>query len=420
MDGLPRNEENSAFLDKIITLCANGTEIEVMDSLHYDFLMSHTNNGKLYKYRCFDKNDYSITNFKTGTLHCSKSSDFNDPFDFRIGVTVESVLKSKQETELHFVTSVFDKFYKYSRGEINKSDCTNEEWEIINTFMNTPKIAEFFNESNLRSLDYESEDAFLSTLFDVINQILEVLCLNDSLKETLSLTRQHLPQISEKLRKQGIDFLESHSFSLRDFAYINGIEADVDEIQLVATIAQILFPGSYHKTSKSLEKLIKYEEQLNNYLDLPILIGSVSDCPKNRLMWAHYAEKHTGFCVEYDFKNANKMYWPFPIVYSKSRPQMNWDFAFDKRKEATDKAKAALMKAMLTKDRLWEYEHEWRVLISSSESPDIEVPISAVYLGACINRFKKAEIIDAANDRNITVFQMVMDRGTYDLHVEQI
>ena len=137
-------------------------------------------------------------------------------------------------------------------------------------------------------------------------------------------------------------------------------------------------------------------------------------------MWAHYAEKHTGFCVEYDFKNANKMYWPLPIVYSNSRPQMNWDFAFDKRKEATDKAKAALMKAMLTKDRLWEYEHEWRVLISSSESPDIEVPISAVYLGACINRFKKAEIIDAANDRNISVFQMVMDRGTYNLHVEQI
>jgi hypothetical protein len=103
-------------------------------------------------------------------------------------------------------------------------------------------------------------------------------------------------------------------------------------------------------------------------------------------MWSHYADSHRGFCVEYDFAEADISVLPFPVVYSNIRPQVPWGEALTRSPENTAKAASNLMIGLLTKDKCWEYENEWRFLMVASASPSLKMPkISRIYLGALID-----------------------------------
>ena len=75
----------------------------------------------------------------------------------------------------------------------------------------------------------------------------------------------------------------------------------------------------------------------------------------NILMWSHYAEAHTGFCLE--FKTANPFFlraWPIEEEsYRPDRPCLNLI-------EPPDRDK--IVQALLTKGIGWKYEHEWRIV----------------------------------------------------------
>ena len=85
--------------------------------------------------------------------------------------------------------------------------------------------------------------------------------------------------------------------------------------------------------------------------------------PLNLLMWAHYANNHEGFVVEFDIpsesydKPKNKVEFfellvPQEVIYSSKRPIVSFDDSLDKTVE----------KQFLTKGKEWKYEHEERVV----------------------------------------------------------
>lgn len=75
------------------------------------------------------------------------------------------------------------------------------------------------------------------------------------------------------------------------------------------------------------------------------------------------------------------------------------------------------MMALLSKDKAWEYEREWRILISSKMGRYAKMPpISCIYLGIQCSEKDRTAIIEMAKKRRIPVRQMVADRGEYDLH----
>ena len=53
-----------------------------------------------------------------------------------------------------------------------------------------------------------------------------------------------------------------------------------------------------------------------------ILLCSFGATVKNNLMWSHYANSHTGFCIEYDLRKMDKesqfLHALYPIIYSKN------------------------------------------------------------------------------------------------------
>jgi hypothetical protein len=121
-------------------------------------------------------------------------------------------------------------------------------------------------------------------------------------------------------------------------------------------------------------------------------------------MWSHYADSHRGFCVEYDFAEADISTLPFPVVYSNIRPQVPWGEALTRSPENTAKATSNLMIGLLTKDKCWEYENEWRFLMVASASPSLKMPkISCIYLGALIDDKNRNKILKFARKNNIPV-----------------
>ena len=136
-------EEKKKVIEDMIKMSYQKIEpIELQRQLH-TFLLRDTNGGKLYKYRSFDKDGYSLKNLQEGTLHCSKADSFNDPFDCKIGVTFQSLYTVKYETEFDEVGKVLEKYIKVAQGESQIEDCNVDEQRVINKLLSSKILNDF-------------------------------------------------------------------------------------------------------------------------------------------------------------------------------------------------------------------------------------------------------------------------------------
>jgi Protein of unknown function (DUF2971) len=75
--------------------------------------------------------------------------------------------------------------------------------------------------------------------------------------------------------------------------------------------------------------------------------------PDNLLLWAHYSASHTGVCLKFDITEDPEFFGlTFPVKYSNEYPK----FDYLTEREGLTK------KAILTKSKHWEYEHEIRTI----------------------------------------------------------
>ena len=99
------SEEKRAFMEEwLATLGQAGQTPELARQIH-ELLMKDTIDGKLYKYRSFDKKGYSIKSLRTSTLHCSNPIQFIPPQTIariaRIaqpGIAVQTAFHTKNAT----------------------------------------------------------------------------------------------------------------------------------------------------------------------------------------------------------------------------------------------------------------------------------------------------------------------------------
>lgn len=84
-----------------------------------------------------------------------------------------------------------------------------------------------------------------------------------------------------------------------------------------------------------------------------ICFAKIQDIP---LMWAHYSDKHAGFCLEFDQKKLIESQIPvYKMEYTRTRPKINFS-----PKELLSLKTA--IKILLTKSPEWSYEQEYRVI----------------------------------------------------------
>lgn len=416
------SEEKRKYIEDMIKMSYQKIEpIELQRQLH-TLLLRDTNGGKLYKYRSFDKDGYSLKNLREGTLHCSKADAFNDPFDCKIGVTFQSLYAAKYETEFDEVGKVLEKYIKVAQGESQIEDCNVDEQRVINKLLSSKILNDFLVNSDDRVETQEELAILLTNNYFVVVELMQIVLSDEVFRASLGVCVDMLPRMLERVSPEGMLLISSEDASFEDYARANGVVEDTDEIGLTMLLSQKLYP-EYNGAVENLQNLLdEMDSKLAEKMKNLFLVGCLCTSYKNRLMWSHYADSHKGFCIEYDFSEPedellSKL--PLPVVYSEKRPSVPWKAAIDNSEENMEEAYAEIMMGLLTKDKDWEYENEWRILIGATEDSELVMPkVSCIYLGASIEKENRDKVIAIAKERNIPVKQMKVDRGAYDLHAE--
>lgn len=144
------------------------------------------------------------------------------------------------------------------------------------------------------------------------------------------------------------DYKRATRTDLDRWAFANQLEADPD-------YAEWLYKNLGHRDI--IPNLRESFYKLHNTAG----ILSLSETPDNLLMWAHYAEGHTGFVLVLDgshdfFKGDDSLLGfakPERVEYRSERPHMT----IEKTSE-----EAALQEIFFVKGLDWKYEKEWRYL----------------------------------------------------------
>jgi hypothetical protein len=141
-------------------------------------------------------------------------------------------------------------------------------------------------------------------------------------------------------------------------------------------------------------------------------VCSFSERNDSMLMWAHYADNHRGFCIEYDIKSVSDINDPrrrflFPVVYSENLFDATEHYY---GKEDIKKNKLYIVRAALIKAKDWYYENEWRLVFLKASDPTKTTQnmgnSKAVYLGSEMCSSDQEILVDICRDKGVPVYKM--------------
>lgn len=166
-------------------------------------------------------------------------------------------------------------------------------------------------------------------------------------------------------------------------------------------------------------------------------IACFSENILSTLMWAHYADYHKGFALEYDFtQNQSKCFDCqnkcndfafmnlYPVIYGNKRYDVAGLTYFMLTNELLKDAGLPVPVSVNIPDQLiytkvnlykgvdWEYEKEWRSILTCVRNPEnhkVTVKPKAIYLGANIAPIYQEILANYALEKNIEVYQMIVD-----------
>lgn len=384
------SEEKRKCVKNVIELSAKEETKSIALKNLYQVLLKDTLNGKLYKYRSFDDKGYALANLNDGTLHCSKPSEFNDPFDCKIGITFSSIFKAKYESEFDVMMDIYNKFLSVIRNEADINTYSDYVRRLVIKLKNNDIIMNFIKTNYGKNLSEQEMKKVLKDNANVIIELLQVLMEDDYFKDTLGVCSKMIPQLVERISSTGMLVLSDENATYEDFAKANGVFEDADEIELTMLMSEKISPKLADARADVMNLIDDKDNQINTKLVDLFFVGCLCTNYKNRLMWSHYADSHRGFCIEYDYNSLTEdemASLPLPIVYTKERPLLTWKAALDNTPENISEATAQITLGLLTKDNEWKYENEWRILVSSKGSTEFKMPkISCIYLGGCYKR----------------------------------
>lgn len=191
----------------------------------------------------------------------------------------------------------------------------------------------------------------------------------------------------------------------------------------------------YREGSDEIEKIIRqadkeYSDGLKQLRENTARITSFASLNEFQLasfmeLWAHYAQNHEGFCVEYDLtnfiedNNITKMVLGglLPCIYSARQNVLSKTkfYKYVKQIPFTKHEKIEFEKAVLlsfiTKSTSWSYENEWRLILPNEVCSFYEnkipfFPIKAIYNGCRMPKDNKEFIYQFAQRKSIEVYDM--------------
>ncbi len=169
------------------------------------------------------------------------------------------------------------------------------------------------------------------------------------------------------------------------------------------------FSGAEPEHIQTICRMFREIEMRNNLHGLGVL--SLSEVNDHPLMWAHYANRHTGFCIEYKRTNTNDLADAKPVSYSSDYPAVDL-FRMDLHQQSE--------LSVFTKDIHWEYEKEWRRVIAEPNALKVHHPtmMNAIIFGARMKHNHKTWIRSKiSNKPHVKFYQATLKDNEYGMDI---
>ena len=169
---------------------------------------------------------------------------------------------------------------------------------------------------------------------------------------------------------------------------------------------------------KPKEALVNVHEALDVFLSHKKRVGiySLSRTFNDELLWTHYANSHTGFCIEYELDNllgshVSENRYSFPVLYNLNPSEIDF-----KDVSSASKNTDLIQKAFGCKSKKWEYEKEYRIVNDDfgRHSYDFKA-VKAIYFGLKMPDSQKVEIMNRLKGRGIKYYQIIQLEKKYEL-----
>ncbi|MCL2015062.1 MAG: DUF2971 domain-containing protein [Defluviitaleaceae bacterium] len=205
--------------------------------------------------------------------------------------------------------------------------------------------------------------------------------------------------------------------------------------KLLNAVFKILPPHnlSYSKKISISKEYVQTFENLGKTRKIVCLTEDIT----SNLMWAHYAEKGSGFAVEYKINAITEFFMksnfrspiPYPVIYDDARYDITNDaidwFRYSFNKDKGDKTAVnpidglISVKSTIRKGLDWKYEKEWRIIdISDNFEHNVKhdklsfISPSAVYIGYSTEKYHEEKICSICESKSIPVFKMTLDKSS--------
>jgi hypothetical protein len=220
------------------------------------------------------------------------------------------------------------------------------------------------------------------------------------------------PEISNKTN---VKLFSSNNIidELEKICYQNKIDFDWNKLKI-----------EIEDKKKELYKILK------DTLSDTLRITCFSEEYDNILMWSHYANKHDGICIAYDFKKSIELQTlALPIRYDNNRPIISEkELKYCKQEPIINRASLTklLIDSLLIKSDSWKYENEWRVILPKEKLNDDNLfsdSIVSIYFGVKVSNETIIDTIKAIKESNhshIKFYKMKMHDSSFSLVTEEI
>lgn len=354
-----------------------------------------------YQYRACRRDAsiiYDIENIRHGVVYARTPLQMNDPFDSKVGFSVEAVYEECIDLALNQVDATLDLDLKLVIKNLLKYRMIGKTLEFVNALNKLKKY--ILVQSVIAHVQPANMAQFIT-------------------RDLNKLYSKCPPEVKKYLNKDAF-----YVFALVIKDYKN---KDVEEKTIVEALKM-------EGILKELEDaVIKARDEiylpfLENFLSkLTVTCFSASGWD-NQLMWSHYANSYSGICVEYNFEKMDKFIgFMYPVKYSSVRPTVSLkDLGLTKFKKdengelITDEVNiSAIFSYLLAKNKCWGYEEEWRIINVEGEPYTplfVEAPfVKSITLGLDLDDICKQLLWDVCKERGIECYQLIINPSDYSL-----
>lgn len=161
----------------------------------------------------------------------------------------------------------------------------------------------------------------------------------------------------------------------------------------------------------------KMRVQNRELIDKTFGILSLTSNYLNYLMWSHYANCHTGFCIGFDTEAVYDTILGTlgPVIYQEDIPKMNLN----------GDVLEFYIKQLSTKSKVWNYEDEYRIVVDGLARKTISFNkeiIKHIVFGTKMQHSEKLEILDFVQKNKIdcVISELSLDLEKFILNESRV